>query len=108
FGRSVEALDSREILHDLDAAAMAVHVAEAADVHEDVETELLARGEGTQQFVVAAAMAQAKVDDFAAARLAGRLYRFAKLPVGIMTVAVNERRGEFDLERVIINQIDQR
>jgi hypothetical protein len=45
-------VDGREILHDLDAAAMAVHVAEAADVHENVEAELLARGEGAQQFVV--------------------------------------------------------
>jgi hypothetical protein len=70
FGRRIEAVDGREILHDLDAAAMAVHVAEAADVHENVEAELLAGGKRAQQFVVLPAMAQAKVDDFAAPRLA--------------------------------------
>jgi len=56
---------------------------------------------------VRAAMAQAEVDDFAAARLAPRSDRPAKLPVGIMTVAVKERGGELDLERFLINQIDQ-
>src|ERR1019366_7590349 len=88
FGRRVEAVDSREILHDLHAAPVAVHVAEAADVHENVEAELLAGGEGTRQFVVASAMAQAEVDDVAAARLACCFNRAAKLPVGIMTKAV--------------------
>ena len=78
---------------------MAMHVAEAADVHENVEAELLARGEGAQQLVVPAAMAQAEVDDLAAARLAGGFDCLANLPVGIMTVAVDERGGEFDFER---------
>ena len=93
FGRRVEAVDGSEILHDLHAAAMAVHVAEAANVHEDVEAELLAGRKGTRQFVVAAAMAQAKVDDLAAARLAGRFDRLAKLAVRIMAMAVKERCG---------------
>jgi len=54
---------------------VAVHVAEAADVHENVEAELLARGKRAQQFVVLAAMAQAEIDDFAAPRLARRCNR---------------------------------
>src|SRR5208283_5529064 len=83
FGWSVEAVSSREILHDLNAAAMAVHVAEAADVHENVEAELLSGGEGTQQFIVLAAMAQAEVDDFVALRRASRFDGPAKLTVGI-------------------------
>jgi hypothetical protein len=41
---------------------MAVHVAEAADIHENVEAELLSGGELAGQFVVLAAMAQAEVD----------------------------------------------
>src|ERR1017187_10323046 len=90
FGRRVEAVDSREILHDLHAAPVAVHVAEAADIHEDVEAKLLAGGEGTRQLVVASAMAQAEGDDFAAARLARTFNRSTKLPVGVMTVAVEE------------------
>src|SRR5208282_4075436 len=99
FGRRIETVGGREILHDLDAAAMAMHIAETADVHENVEAELLARGEGAQQLVMAATMAQAEVYDFAAARLAGCRECFANLPVGVMTVAVNERGGEFGLER---------
>ena len=53
-------------LLDLDAAAMTVHIAEAADVHQDVEAELLPGAEGAQHFVMAATMAQASVDDFLA------------------------------------------
>src|SRR5208337_5674172 len=98
FGRRVEAVSSSEILHDLHAAAVPVHVAEAADVHEDVEAELLAGGEGTRQFVVLAAMAEAKVDDLAAARLARCFNCSAELPVGIMALAVKQRAGNFDLE----------
>jgi hypothetical protein len=113
FGRRIEAMDGREILHDLDAAAMAVHIAEAADVHENVEADLLAGGKGTQQFVVLPAMAQAKIDDFAATRLAGGFDRMAQLPVRIMTVSVNKRGGEFDLEgvgvqRIVVEEINQR
>src|ERR1035437_2675835 len=105
FGWRVEAVDGREILHDLHAAAVAVHVAEAADVHEDVEAKLLAGGEGTRQLVMASAMAQAEVDDFAAARLARTFNRSTKLPVGVMTVAVEERRGEIDLQWIRVGQV---
>ena len=49
-------------LDELDAAAMAVHVAEAADVHEDVELEALAGGEGAGELVVAAAVFGAEGD----------------------------------------------
>src|ERR1019366_4102860 len=107
FGRRLEAVDGREILHDLHATPVAVHVAEAADVHENVEAKLLAGGKGTRQLVVASAMAQAKVDDFAAARLARTFNRSTKLPVGVMAVAVEERRGELNLKGIGIQQIDQ-
>jgi hypothetical protein len=43
-----------------------VQVAVAADVHEDVEAELLPGGEGAGEFVVASAMAQPEVDEFVA------------------------------------------
>ncbi len=45
---------------------MAVHVAEAADVHEDVEAEAVAGGEAAEKLVVAAAMFGAEGDDLAA------------------------------------------
>ncbi len=34
-----------ERLQDLDAPAVAVHIAEAADIHENVKAQALARGE---------------------------------------------------------------
>src|SRR6266478_1610883 len=40
-----------ELLLDLDTAAVAVHVTEAANVHQDVEAELLARAEGAKHLV---------------------------------------------------------
>src|ERR1700722_8603958 len=43
-------------LEELDAAAMAVHVAEAADVHEDVEAKAVAGRETAEELVVTAAM----------------------------------------------------
>jgi hypothetical protein len=49
---------------------MAMHVAEAADIHEDIEAKLLSDGELTGQFIVLAAMAKAEVNDFAAASFA--------------------------------------
>src|SRR5580658_10744653 len=91
---------------------MAVHVAEAADIHKNVEAELLAGREDAQQFVVTSSMTQAEVDDLLAMRLPARLDHFANLPVRIMTVRVDERGREFDLECVIargfvIQQINQ-
>ena len=60
----VVAVEVGEGLEELDAAAVAVHVAEAADVHEDVEAEAVASGEGAQQLVVAAAVFGAEPDEF--------------------------------------------
>ncbi len=57
--RRLEAVLGGEGLHDLHAAAMAVHVAEAADVHENVEAQGGSGVEGAQGLVVLAAMAQA-------------------------------------------------
>src|ERR1039458_2440515 len=62
--RLLVAVEAGEGLKELDAAAMAVHVAEAADVQEGVDLEPLAGGEGPGQFVVAAAMPCAEGDEF--------------------------------------------
>ena len=64
--RRVVSVFGGELLPDLDAAAVAVHVAEAADIHQDVEAELLSGAERPQHLVMAAAMAQPEVDDLAA------------------------------------------
>ena len=68
----LEAVEAGVGLQELDATAMAVHVAEAADVHEDVEFEGLAGGEGAGEFVVTAAMLGAERAISSAMRGAGR------------------------------------
>src|ERR1700678_155594 len=65
--RSFIAMQAGESLNDLHAAAMAMEVAEAADVHENVESERGAGLKSAQCFVVLAAMFQAQVNDFSAA-----------------------------------------
>ena len=81
---------------------MTVHVAEAADIHENVETELLACREDARHLVVASAMTQPQVNNFAPSRLARRFNSFAKLPVGIMTMGVEQRGRQFDLHRIAV------
>ena len=66
--RNLVAVNRREGLQDLYAAAMTVHIAEAADIHQDVEAQSLTGGELAQQLVVAPAMARAERDDLVAAR----------------------------------------
>ena len=97
-----------EFLADLNAAAVAVHVAEAANIHQDVEAELLSGAEGPQHFVVAAAMAQSQVDDLAANDFARGFDRQANLAIGIVAVLVNQRSRQFDLEQLFFQKIDGR
>ncbi len=58
-------------LHDLHTAAMAVHVAEAANVHQDVEAEALPGVEGARDFIEAPAMPHAQFDDLVRAGASG-------------------------------------
>ncbi len=95
-----------ELLADLNAAAVAVHVAETADIHQDVEAELLPGAEGPQHFVMAAAISQPQVDDLAANLLARRLHRLPNLPVGIVAMLVDQRGRQLDLERFFFQKID--
>ncbi len=102
----VVAVQGGEVLADLDAAAVAVQVAIGADIHQDVEAELLPGGESAQKLVVLATVAQAEVDDFVAPRLAQTFHRLANLPVGMMAMLVEQRGGEFDLEGLVFEQHD--
>src|SRR5216683_2977292 len=71
----VKAVDGRKVLHDLHAAAMPVHVAKAADIHQDVEPELLAGRKRTQHLIMLAAMTQSQFDNFPTSRLACPVHR---------------------------------
>ncbi len=96
------------VLHDLDAAAMAVHVAEAANVHQYVKAKFLSGVIGAGDLVVTAAVAQSKIDNFAALRLGQSLNYFPNLPVGVMGILIEQRGGKFNFQRVGIQQIHQR
>ena len=86
---------------------MPVHVAIAAQVHQDVEAELLSGAERAQYFVVLAAMPQSEVDDLAANVFACTLDRLANLSIGIMAVLVNQRSGQFHFEWFSVEQINR-
>ena len=58
-----------ERLQNLNAAAMAVHIAEATDIHQDVKAQSLPGGELAQQFIVSSALLRAEGDDLVAAWL---------------------------------------
>ncbi len=57
-----------EALLDLGTAAVPVHIAKTANVHEDVKAELLPRVEAAQQFVMRTTMVQPKIDNLIAPR----------------------------------------
>src|SRR6185437_15161960 len=88
----------RERLQDLHAAPMTMHVAEAADIHQNVKAQRLAGCELAQQLIMTYAMMNAEVDDLRAARFAERANLPPNLPVGIMTGAVQQRAGNLHLE----------
>ncbi len=96
------------LLVNLHAAAMAVKIAVGANVHQNVEAELLPRAVGAQQLVMAPAMAHAEIDDLLAPRLVQAEHRLAQLPVGMARVFVQQRRRQLDLQRLLIEQIDRR
>ena len=96
--RRFVAVQRGESLHDLREAAMAVHVAEAADVHEDVEAQGGAGVEGAEGFVVPAAVAQAQLDDLRNARGGKAGDEVANLAVGMVAGRVEQGGGELDFE----------
>ena len=75
-------------LLDLNAAAMPVHVAKSANVHQNVKPELLPCPKRAQHFVMLSAMAHAGIDYFAPLGLACAFDRSANLPVRVMTVLI--------------------
>ena len=96
-----------EVLPNLNAAPVPVHVAEAADVHEDVEAELLAGAEGAQHFIVPTAVTQTQINDFLPDRFSRGLNGHAKLSVGIVGVLVDQSGGQFHFDRFMVEQINQ-
>src|SRR6478672_2881696 len=84
IGRRVIAVMAREALLNLRAAAVAMHVAKAAYVHQDVKLKLLAGVEAAQKLIMPATIAQSQIDNFAALLCRERLHPLCDLPVRIM------------------------
>src|ERR1700735_676376 len=80
-------------LQELNASAVTVHVAEAADVHEDVETETMTSAEGAEEFVVATAVLGPQRDEFGELSGVQGSDVAAKLPVRVVTVRIEDGSG---------------
>src|SRR5258708_26515434 len=87
--RRVMAVQMRETLFYLSAAAMTVHVAKPAKVPENIEAHGGAGMKSAQRLVVASAMLHAQIDDFVPLRGAQRLHSLPDLTIGRMTGGVN-------------------
>ena len=77
--RLVVAMDVGEVLDELHAAAVAMHVAEAADVHKDVEAKSVAGVEGAEKLVEPSAVGRANLEQLIAPHLAERAHGTAHL-----------------------------
>src|SRR5262250_2359989 len=55
FGRNFAAVLARELLFDLNATTMTMHIAKPADVHQNVEPELLTCAESAEHLVMPSA-----------------------------------------------------
>ena len=104
FIRRIVAMPRGKFLADLYAPAMPMHIAEAANIHQNVEAELLARAKCPLHLIVAPAMAQSHINNFVSDRFSRSLNRLANLAIRIMTVLVNQRCRQFDFERFVIEQ----
>src|SRR5579863_2382485 len=77
------AVQRGEVLDDLGAAAMAVKIAEATNVHQNVEPQRRASVEGAESLVVVAPMFQAQFNDFRGAGSGQAGDEVAELAVGV-------------------------
>src|SRR5262249_503892 len=100
-GWSVVSVVRSECLLDLRTTSVAMHVAEPADVHENVKAKALAGLESTWQFVMRPAMAQAQVNDFTALGATEPLHPLLHLAVGMMASGIQQGRRQLDLQMTL-------
>src|SRR5438445_9095577 len=106
-GGCLIAVDRRELLPGLLAAAVPVQVPPSAEVHEDVEDEAVAAPELLQEFVVRTAPPQRDFDQVRFLLLGPLPDHCQNLPVGVDGHAVQERRGQFVQRRVRFDQLNR-
>src|SRR5581483_4321621 len=106
FVGDVVTVPGSESLPDLNAAAMTVHIAKSADVHEDVEAELLTSAKWPEDLIVLAAVPKAEFNDLLPSIRARGLHCLADLTVRIITVFVQKRGRQLHFERFGIEQVN--
>jgi hypothetical protein len=107
-GRGVVAVESGERLDDLGAPAMAMHIAEPANIHEDVEPQGRTGVKGAKCFVVTAAVPQSKLNHFGDASRGKLGDHVANLAVRVMCGGVEQRRSQLNFEGLrALNQVDE-
>src|SRR5262245_61308285 len=85
---------------------MTVHIAESANIHQDVESELLSGAERSWHLIVLTPMAQAEINNLLPFFSSARPERLTNLAIGIMTMLVEQGSCELNFQRVFIQQID--
>ncbi len=73
-----------------------MHIAEAADIHQDVEPQGCSRVKSAECLVVPAAMPNAKIDDFCDARGGPGANDVPDRAVGVVARRVEQRCRQFD------------
>ena len=71
-------------LNDLRAPAVTMHIAEAANVHQEVKAQRSTGVEGAKRLIVPPAMPQPKLDDLVDARFRKSGPHIARLPVRVL------------------------
>src|SRR2546422_11465076 len=102
-GGRLVAVDRRELLPDLLAAAVAGQVAPSAEGHEDVEDEAVGAPELLQEFVGRGAPPQGDFDQGRFLLLGPLPGPWHKLSVGVDGHPAQERRGQFVQRRVRVD-----
>ena len=100
-------MEVSEGLQQLNASTVAVHITEAADIHEDVKAEGGSGGEATEELVMAAAMLGTEANELRAARFGKGGDPVAELAIGVMAVRIEQRGSQLNVERLaVLDQVD--
>ena len=105
MGGRLVAVDRRELLPDLLAAAVPVQVAPSAEVHEHIEDEAVAAAELLQELIMGAAPPQRDLDQVLFLLLGPFAHHVEELSEGIGGHTVQERRDQLVKRRVRHDQL---
>ena len=91
-----------ELLRQLHAAAVAMHVAKAANVHQDVEPEAMPSLERADQLIVPPTMPRAQRHDLVALRRRERHHGAAQLAIAVVALRVQQTCRDLHFQVFVI------